>query len=329
MNNPNELIISEITKRFADKKEIITYLMDLLCVGKESVYRRINNQIPFTFQEVVTIARDLGFSIDSVLVMDTGRRVFFDMPVNIAQSPNSIFIDKLEQGNIIMEKLARAKDLNIIAAINRMPLTLFPYETLFKFEYCLYLNSIGQIPLMSQFSDIKIIPQIHDLHKKSAYYFNQLRNITCIVDSAAINGLIKEIQYFYRLKFISDEDIDILQKELFELYTLFETIVRTGENKTGAAYSVYFSHFNLNSACVYYEYDDKLMLQLWIYPESPIVIEDNHLMCDIQKRWLNSVIRKSTLISKSNDVMLIKQFRDIHYRISKLTDIKNLTATSL
>ncbi|GHU63441.1 hypothetical protein FACS1894160_3510 [Bacteroidia bacterium] len=322
MKNSNELIINEIAKQFTDKKRIVTYLMDLLCIGKESVYRRINNQIPFTFQEIVTVAQDLGFSIDKALTIDMERRVFFDMPVNIAQSPNSIFIDKLEQGNIIMEKLINAKELNIIAAVNRMPLHLFPFEALFKFDYCLYLNSIGKIPLISRFSDIEIIPQINDLHKKSAYYCNQLKNMTCIIDSMVFSGLIKEIEYFYRLKFISDEDLHILQKELFELFALTETIIRTGESKIGSVYSVYYSHFNLNSACVYYEYDDKLMLQLWIYPESPIVIENNHLMCDIQKRWLDSVIRKSTLISKSNDVMLIEQFRDIYNQISELTKIK-------
>lgn len=322
MENYNELIISEITKRFADRKEIITYLMDLLCIGKESAYRRMNDQIPFTFQEVVTIAQDLGFSIDSALVRDMDRRVFFDMPINIDQSPNSIFIDKLEQGNIIMKKLIQAENINIIGAINQMPLFLFPFETLFKFDYCLYLNSIGQIPLISRFSDIEIIPQISDLHKKSAHYFSLLKNITCIVDSAVFNGLIKGIQYFYRLRFISDDDLHILQKELFELFALCETIIRTGENETGSTYSVYYSHFNLNSACMYYEYDDKQILQLWIYPESPIVIRDNPLMCDIQKRWLDSGIRKSTLISKSNDIVLIKQFRNLYNQISELTEMK-------
>lgn len=322
MKNVNVEVINEITKRLVDKRKMVSYLMNLLCIGKESSYRRIKGQIPFTFQEVTVIARDLGFSIDKMLGKDISRYVFFDMPVDISLSPENIYIKKLEMANVVLEKLVRAEKCSITAVINKVPLYLFPFKMLFKFEYFVYLNSNGYIPLMTQFSDIEIIPQINDLQKKSADYFNRIKNIICVVDNVVLSGLIMEIQYYYRRKLISDEDLAVLQKELFELLSFCETILRTGENGAGGRYVVYYSHLNINTNCAYYEYDDNLMLQIWIYSEGPILIENNPVMCDIQKRYLDSLIRNSVQISKNNDVLRIDKFREAYNLVVRLMDIR-------
>lgn len=323
MKNLNIEIINRVIDHLDNKKNAVNYLMTLLGIGKESAYRRINNTIPFTFQEVITIANDLNFSIDKILDKDVETRVSFDMPVNINQDPDRIFIEKLEQGNLVLEKLANSKKLNIIAAINRIPFFLFPFETLFKFEYCLYLNSIGHMHLMTTFSDVEITPQIKELHEKSAHYFSQLRNVTCVVDHNFLYEIIQEILYFHHLKFISDEELRILQKELLDLFALCEIILRTGQNQFGCDYSIYYSHFNIESNCIYYEYDNESMIQLWIYPESPIIIKNNTLMSDIQKRWLDAIIRRSMPISKTNNILQIGKFEETYNQILGLT--QNLT----
>lgn len=322
MKNLNIEIINKVIGQLGNKKNAVDYLMALLCIGKESAYRRINNLIPFTFQEVIAIANDLNFSLDKILDRDISARVSFDMPVNLNQSPDRIFIDKLEQGNIIMQELINSKEINIVSAINRIPLFLFPFKSLFKFEYCLYLNSIGHMPLMTTFSDIEITPQIKDLHEKCAHYFTQLGNITCVVDNNFLNEIIQEISYFHHLKFISDGELRILQKELLELFAFCEIILRTGKNKFGFEYSIYFSHFNIESNCLYYEYDNQSMLQLWIYPESPIVIKNDNLMSGIQKRWLDAIIRRSVPISKATNMLQIGKFEETFNNILRLT--KNL-----
>lgn len=319
MRNLNIEIINNVIDHLDNKKNAVNYLMSLLCIGKESAYRRINNLIPFTFQEVITIANDLNFSIDAILEKNLDTRVSFDMPVNLDQTPDRIFIDKLKMCNIIIERLVNTKKLNIIAALNRIPLYLYPFKTLFKFEYCRYLNSIGHMPLMAKFSDVEIIPEIEELHEKCSSSFDRLGNIICVVDSSFLNGIIEEIAYFRELKFISDDELRILQRELLDLFAFCEIILRTGKNSLGYEYSIYYSHFNIESNCIYYEYDDETMLQLWIYPESPIVIKNNEQMSRIQKQWLDAIIRRSAPISKATNVLSIDKFEETFRHILELT----------
>ena len=320
MKQLNEKIIDEIAKRLPDKKRTVIYLMDLLNIGKESAYRRLNNQIPFTFEEAITVAHDLDFSIDRMIGNEMKNRVFFDLPIDTTQNPVDLYIQNLDHSNKTMEELLRASNTSIVAALNRMPLVFFPFKTLFKFEYCHYLYSIGQIPLMTQFSDIVITPQMEKLHELGTNYCMRLQNITCVANSLIYNSLINEIRYYHRLKFISKEDLRILQAELLELFAMHENILRTGQNQQGSQYSIYYSQLEIGANCVHYEYDENVMLQIWLYPENSIVIKNNHIMAEIQKRWLEATIRNSTLITKSVDPTQIEILRNVYMQIMRLTE---------
>ncbi|GHV31804.1 hypothetical protein FACS1894177_07040 [Bacteroidia bacterium] len=318
MKNLNAKIIDEIKKRLTNKEKAVHYLMDTLCIAKESAYRRLKSQIPFTFEEVVTIAQNLDFSIDKILGRSTDNRVFFDMPVDITQAPAKIFQDMLENSCLILRNLASSEKQNIIAAINQLPFSFLPLKTLFKYEYCHYLYTNGYIPLMTRFSDIAITPQMESLHEKCSDYFTHLRNVTGIIDNTFCSRIIKKIQYYHDLGLISNEDLKALQADLFKLFEIFETMVRTGKNHAGSAYSIYYSSHSIDSNSLYYEYDNKTMSQIWLYPESPIIIKNNPLICNMQKRWLESIIRNSMLITKSNNIQQIEILRDIHKQISEL-----------
>jgi hypothetical protein len=318
MKNLNAKIIDEIRNRLTDKEKTVHYLMDTLCIAKESAYRRLKSQIPFTFEEVVTIAQSLDFSIDKILERSTDNRVFFDMPVDITQTPAKIFQDMLENSCLILQKLTSSEKQNTIAAINQLPFRFLPFKTLLKYEYYHYLYTNGYISLMTRFSDIAITPQMESLHEKCADYFVHLRNVTGIIDNTLCSKIIKGIRYYHDLGLISYEDLQSLQADLFKLFEIFETMVRTGQNYVGSAYSIYYSVHSIDSNSIYYEYYNKIMSQIWIYPESPITIKNNSLICNMQKSWLESIIRNSMLITKSNNIQQIEILRDIYKQISEL-----------
>jgi hypothetical protein len=318
MKDLNVKIIDEISKRLTDKEKTVHYLMDTLCIAKESAYRRLKSQIPFTFEEVVIISQNLDFSIDKILGQGADNRVFFDMPVNITQAPAKIFQDMFENSCLILKKLASSEKQNTIAAINQLPFRFLPFKTLLKYEYYHYLYTNGYIPLMTQFSDIVITPQMESLHEKCADYFAHLRNVTGIIDNTLCSKIIKGIRYYHDLGFISNEDLKALQADLFKLFEIFETMVRIGQNHVGSAYSIYYSSHSIDSNSIYYEYDNKIMLQIWLYLESPIIINNNPLICNMQKRWLESIMRNSMLITKSNNIQQIEILRDMYKQISEL-----------
>lgn len=314
MENLNLGVINEITKHLRKGEKPVNYLMDKLCIGKESAYRRLKNQIPFTFEEIVKIANDLDFSIDQLAKKDIGNRVYFDLPVNVFQDPLSIYNNMLEYDLSIIKQLSSAKKLSIVCAINRIPFRFFPFKTLFKYEYCKYLYSNGYLPLTEYFANIAITPYMEQLHKEIAHHFNLLRNVVCVIDYTIVSKIISEIYHFHELGFVSDNDLLSLQSEGFDFLALFERMIRTGEKN----YNFYYSTYSIDANSVYYEYDGNIMSQIWLFPENQIVINNNRLLYTIQKNWLDANIRNSTLISKSNHTLQIKFIKEVYNQISEL-----------
>jgi len=319
----NAQIVDEIVKQMPGKRRPVVYLMKALSLGKESAYRRIKDQIPFTFEEVAIIARDLDLSIDQILGQKVNNNISFYADLNVEQDPMDIYANMLTKDIAFMEKLITSSDLKITAIINRIPLRYFPFKALFKFEYCHYLYSIGHIPLMMRFSDIAVPHQISSLHEKCTYYFRGLQNITCVLDSMVYSKLIREIQYYHRMGFITEEDLHSLQSELFEILEMYESMLRKGKSSSGTNYTFYYSHLTLDSSSIFIEYNSSLSLQFWIYPESPVIINNNSMISDVQRRWIDSKIRNSMLITKTNDTQQIEMLRDVYKQISDLAKPMN------
>jgi len=323
MKDFNTKIINAIIKHSSNRISTVNYLTETLAISKESAYRRIRNQIPFTIEEVIAIAKYFDLSIDQLLDLTSGSNPLISKYFNTELEPVDVYCDLLKGDIDIMEKLLASNNMKITATMNRIPFRFLPYKSLFKFEYFHYLYSIGKISLMTLFSDIKLPSQINNLHDKCVTYFSHMDNFICIVDSIAYSNIIQKIQYYHRLKFISTEDLRILQTELFELLAKYENLLHNGKNNTGSNYTFYYSLFNLESNIVFIEYDNDSLLQLWVYPESPIIIKNNPQINDIQKMWIESKIRNSVLITKTADIQQIEMLREIYRQISDLTKPEN------
>ena len=132
--------------------------------------------------------------------------------------------------------------MKVTAVINRIPFRLLPYPLLFKFDYCHYLYSSGAVSgTKGRFSAIELPPVINDWHEQAAACLSQVSPVTCIVDNALFTDVIKKIRFYRRLGFLSSEDLQVLQAELFELLTVYENLLRNRTNSSGCDYVFYYS----------------------------------------------------------------------------------------
>jgi len=319
--NYNAKIINRIIKQLPSNKNLVNSLMKVLSLSRETTYRRMRNQIPFSFEEVVILAKYFNISIDELLEIKEDNNFLLNKNFNIEQNPIDIYTGLLNDEIAFMKKLHVSKDVKITATLNNIPFRFLPYQLLFKLDYFHYMHSVGKISLVtSRYSDIEVPPAISDLHNQLASCLGRLDNITCIVDSMLFTNIIKKIQYYRRLRFFSAEDLQLLQSEMFHLLDMYENLLRSGTNASGSNYVFYYSFFNLESSLFFFEYDNDSLLQFWIYPENPITIRNNQQAKDIQKRWIDLKIRNSMLITKTTDIHQIEMLRSIYQQISELTE---------
>ena len=318
MQNFNAKIIDGIIKYLPAGTSPVHFLTKMFPMSKETAYRRIRSQTLFSIEELVAIAKYFDITTDKLLDFQSNN-LFLEKDLNADGTPLDIYSNLLAYDIEIMEKLLAAKNMKITAAVNQMPFRFLPYKSLFKLDYCHCMYSLGKISLItSRYADVEVPPVINALHDQSLALFNRLDNITCVIDSTIFSNIVTMIQYYYRLKFISNEDLQVLKSELFDLLEKYEQLLSAGKNSAGSAYAFYYSFFNIESNLVFFEYDNKSLLQVWMYPKIPLTMESDYGI----NKWIESKVRNSMLITKTTNIQQIEIFRNVHKQVSEL-EIRN------
>ena len=90
----NEFIstMREVTPKGGNLANI---LMDILCMSKEAIYRRLRGEVAFTFSEVAIIANQLGISLDKIIGNSMSGGAMFDLNVLDLADPMDTYYEIL------------------------------------------------------------------------------------------------------------------------------------------------------------------------------------------------------------------------------------------
>lgn len=133
----NELI-STMRERIPQDMNLANTLADILCMGKEAVYRRLRGEVSFTIDEVALLSQKLGISIDQIVGSHVSNKVTFDLNLLHASSALESYYE------IINRYLQIFDSLKIQLPQNQW--TGFSYYTnLFKYSDRYHIYSLGHI----------------------------------------------------------------------------------------------------------------------------------------------------------------------------------------
>ncbi|MDR3218458.1 MAG: hypothetical protein LBU22_05670 [Dysgonamonadaceae bacterium] len=298
----NKKLINAVLSNMPPKVKAASYLSDVLKLSRESVYRRIRGEIPFTIDEFAKLSVALGFSFDEIIGNANFGHAFFEFFAN-EKPPNEMYATMLEKYLELLEKIETTQMVDSVMSINRIPPNFYMlFDNLHKFVFYKWLNQYSGVPSNLHFSDIDVPPEIMSLQKRIRFNFSKLKRRTLILDPNTFLNQVKEIQYYYKMKLLNDEDLSLLKQEMNELVGLLENAAKTG---TLGAYKtktdIYLSFLSISANTCYYAYDDKVRTIIWIFIVNPIIIHNTNIS-DMQKKWLNFLKRQSTLISQSNEI---------------------------
>lgn len=280
IENFNSIIIEKITENIPYNLKIVNYLMDILGLGREAAYRRIRGQIPFTLDEVIKLSVDLNFSVDEII-----KEMY-------------LYFNQLAMNHV------NADNNEIIIAQNRIfILALFKYKELLRFVYYKWMHQRREVSMDYKFSEVVIPETITSVAEEYLKISASLENVSVIIDSQMYMNMIKEIQYYYKRKLITEEEIEILKISLLEHLKKEEEILRTNYSSSGRKYDCYLCDFLVAPLCLYSMYDGIEESDFWIYPPQYIKINDPQISASL-KEWLNSLKRYSTLITGANENVL-------------------------
>jgi len=316
----DKLLIDKIFEKIPSDVNPVEYLMDVLHLSRKSVYRRKKGELPFSFEEIVTLSEKLDFSIDELVAKTNENQAMFSHKTDALFDPEDTFTLMLKKYLNFYKKAAEAKHFEGVFTMNRILLIYALDSThLFKFFYYMWIHQGYNVPLNFRYADMDFPDEILALSGKVWEYTRRIHNTTLIIDELVFKNIFNEIAYYYQRSLLTTEEYLQLKDELLLYIKKFETVVSVGTNELGSPYTVYLSKLNIESNSCYFKIDNEVESSFWVFGISPIYT-DNNIVFTSHKKWLDSLKKYSTLISQSNELLQSKFFNEQYNYIIESSD---------
>jgi hypothetical protein len=305
--NINHRLVELVLKNIPSNIKPVSFLMESLDLSRESAYRRIRGEIPFSIEELANLSMHLNFSIDDVMNGIKKDRASFDF-IPATSDSYSAFLMMLQRNYLHVKKLAEAQDSETIQALSRFsPICQVFHDQIFKFAYYKWLHQNKETSSNFTFSELILPPDLSIWQKKIQVETKKVTNNTMILDPNIFLNLIQDVTYYYQRNLINNDELATIKEEIADLIRVYETMARTGVLDPGANIYLYLSPLCVGADIGYSYYDSIHTAFFWIFTVNPIRIYNSEI-CSIQKKWLNSLKRQSTLISQSNEILQTEFF---------------------
>lgn len=309
MNNAlKDGLIRAMKDKMPGGNNLASALTEILCIGKEAVYRRLRGEVAFTFNEAAAISRELGISLDKIIGNSSPGSTVFDL--NLPEMTDSLnnYYGILTRYLNFFRHIKTDPQSTVCTASNIIPFTFYsPYENISKFRLCRWAYQNHHLQRSSSLSEMDVPQKIIDTHIQLSKEIRQVPNTDFILDNTVFSSLVNEIKYFSGLNLISAKDTGNLKAEIHAMLNEMECMSISGSFNNGNKLQIYLSNINFEATYSYIERRDFQICLFRVYSINSMDSQ-NSKICNIQKDWIQFLKRHSTLVSQSGEMQRIMFF---------------------
>lgn len=156
-NELSKELITTMREMIPEGNNLAGMLMEILCIGKEAVYRRLRGEVAFSFNEVVLISKRLGISLDKIASNSFPDGTLFDLNLPHVENPLQDYHESLIRYLSFFKFIKDDPSAEVCTASNVIPYTFYSsYEQLTKFRLCRWMYQNRQIKTPFQLKDLYI-----------------------------------------------------------------------------------------------------------------------------------------------------------------------------
>lgn len=320
-----QLLLGLVQDQTPDKYSLVFELSELLGVSTDSIYRRLRGETALDINEIQKICLHYNISFDSICgTRETGLVSFLYQPVKEL----SDFKNWIATITTNLKALQHKRDAHIIYAAIDIPVFhnfRFPLVSYFKTLY--WLKSITNHP---DYQNIKYSrDSINPEFVAAGNAMNELYSsvpTTEIWTDLITYSLVRQIEYYWDSgEFATKDDAlalcDEVEKEFIYLQNAADSGSKILERKKipGEAvnFQLYDCDIEIATNCILAINGEHKTAYISTHTFN-IIITSNELFTGETHRWLNTLIKKSTLISEVGGKQRCIFFREAFDNITQL-----------
>lgn len=294
-------LLNQLRNRVPQNSKLVDKLVDILIIEKMAVYRRLRQEVPFTFDEIIILVKEFDISLDSLLGVDVKAKIPFRFQSHDEDDKSPVEVDYLLLRDYVqaLRSVAENPQGEMSLITNMLPQSFYTgFNSIFRFYYFKWRYYSIPEEQTKSYHDILLPDRLKQVSKDT---FENLRNIAngyYVFDNQVFQRLINDINYFRSIRLIKEEDIHIIKEDLFQLLDYMEVVATKGfvEDPSNRV-DIYVSDTSIETSYCYIESPSSFRFALiWSFIfNSMLTFEEDTL--DMMKHWIRSKIRTSTLLS--------------------------------
>jgi len=313
-----QALIAEIQKKFSKNSLMVNALADILRIEKGAIYRRLRQEVPFTFGEIITIAKNFNISLDNFVGIKNNKNVLFQLQLQNFISPQESDYYFFNSYIKFLRSINRSDNSETASISN-----VLPHDLLYGFDYLLKFYLFGwnyhhSADKSKQYHQIVITPELSTFFNEYTLEMKNFKKTCYVFDNRVFRFFVDRINYFNSIRLIEKEEVSKIKEDLNSMLDYMEKMALTGQFKeTGNAVNIYISDIDINAGYTYFESKDIRLSMIRAFILSYITTFDEETF-EKTKGAINALIKFSTLITLTNEKQRILFFEKQRNIISKL-----------
>ncbi|MCD8071681.1 MAG: hypothetical protein LUE10_00570 [Alistipes sp.] len=314
----NNGLIETMRERVPAGMNLARVLMDLLCIGKEAVYRRLRGEVPFTLAEAAIVSGKLGISLDKLVGAGREGNAVFDLSFVRFDNPADTYNALIDNYIKLFEAIPDLAKVETGTAANKVPQVFtMNYETLSKFRFLKWMYQNQEKEPARSLDEITIPDKLRRKQQEYIEYVQKFGFTNYVWAAMLFVSLITDIKYFVSIGIVSQQNVARLKEELMALLDEMYYITSVGRFPSGNEIQIYISNINFEATYSYLEAGNYILGLLRVFSLNPMTSRDQEVFHNL-KRWIKSLKKFSILISQSGEMQRIQFFNKQREAVSTL-----------
>jgi len=303
-------LLIQLRNKINQNSKLVAKLVDILSIEKMAIYRRLRQEVPFTFEEIVAIAKEFNISLDSMLGVDSRTTLPFRVQSQENGSPVEVDYLMLEEYLQAIKDLSVDTDGEISSVANLLPQLFYTgFKYIYHFYYFKWRYYTIPTDQTKSYHEIVLPERLTQIVDDIFVHSQKIKNNYFILDSDIFNNFVNDVSYFNSIRLIRDEDIFSIKEELFRFLDYMEIIAVNGFiDKPCNKVSIYISDTSIDTSysCIDSKSSIKFAL-IWSFIFNSVLTFEEEMMMMMKNR-IRSIIRTSTPLSITGEKQRTQYF---------------------
>ncbi len=298
---------------------LVNEIAEILEISNDSAYRRLRCETPLTIDEISTLCNHFKIGFD-IFSGESGSVTFNFNQMHDVEGYKKYLADIHDT----LANLAKTDNAELYYAAVDVPIFHhFNYPDLSAFKTFYWLHDILNEPTFEglKFSKSHINTELIDYEKEIYKNYCKVPSIE-IWTPATVNSSIAQIEFYFDSGLFENKETALLvcsqlEEQIKTIQKQAELGSKNIENVNAENFKLYFCEIEIGNNCILTKQADSKIVYLSFHTFNKLTTLNTKFSDDTFK-WLNNIIRKSTLISGVSEKQRYMFFKQIFEKIAKL-----------